>query len=119
MRAGPTLRLGLSFASGVHLKFDGSAAVEDSLEKVEGLFPLVGLRGAFSWHNPAHAGCCGGLYWSSTSRKPSNSLQRSCVMVSGATSTVRIAMRRFPTVSQPNISVSISLAECVRPHRDK
>ncbi|RNF01726.1 uncharacterized protein Tco025E_08569 [Trypanosoma conorhini] len=47
MRAGPTLRLGLSFAGGVHLKFGGSAAVEDSLEKVEGLFPLVGLRGAF------------------------------------------------------------------------
>ncbi|RNE98352.1 uncharacterized protein Tco025E_09241 [Trypanosoma conorhini] len=119
MRAGPTLRLGLPFASGVHLKFEGSAALKDSLEKVEGLLALMGLRGAFSWHNPAHAGCCGGLYWSSTSRKPSTSLQKSCVMVSIATSMARIAVRRFPTVLQFNISVPVSLAECVRLHRDK
>ncbi|RNF19763.1 uncharacterized protein Tco025E_04100 [Trypanosoma conorhini] len=47
MLAGPTLRLGLSFAGGVHLGFEGSAAVEDSLEKVEGLLALMGLREAF------------------------------------------------------------------------
>ncbi|RNE95753.1 uncharacterized protein Tco025E_09919 [Trypanosoma conorhini] len=47
MRAGPTLRLGLPFANGVHLKFGCSAAVKDSLEKVEGLLALMGFRESF------------------------------------------------------------------------
>ncbi|RNF04884.1 uncharacterized protein Tco025E_07896 [Trypanosoma conorhini] len=46
--AGTTLRLGLTFTNGVHLKFDGPAALKDSLEKVEGLFAMMGLQEAFN-----------------------------------------------------------------------